>query len=124
MLAPLSRRWSAVALALVLATACGGDSTTAPSVPSDPATETYAAALGVNISQMDKKSADLYTKDLVVGTGTEATNGRLLRVTYTGWLVNGTQFDSNVNKATLPFTLGIREVIPGWDQGVLGMKIG
>ncbi len=121
---PFTRRWSAVALALVLSTACGGDSTTAPSAPSDPATETYAASLGVNISQMTKMSADLYIQDLVVGTGTEATNGRLLRMTYTGWLVNGTQFQTNVGGTPLPFTLGAHDVMPGWEQGVLGMKIG
>ena len=114
---------SFAALALVLASACG-DSTTAPTTPSDPATETFAASLGVNLAQMTRRSADLYIQDITVGTGTEATNNRLLRVTYTGWLVNGTQFDSNVGRATFPFILGQREVIAGWDQGVAGMRVG
>src|SRR5262245_17945865 len=95
----LARRAS-LALALVVsAAACGSDSPAAPSEPSDPATETFAASLGVNISQMTRKSADLYIQDLVVGTGAEvATFGRIVRVTYTGWLANGTQFDTNVGK--------------------------
>jgi FKBP-type peptidyl-prolyl cis-trans isomerase len=122
--ARLARRAYA-SLALVLfAAACGGDSPTAPSEPSDPATETFAASLGVNLSQMTRKSADLYLQDMVVGTGTEATTGRLVRVTYTGWLKNGTQFDSNVGKALLPLTLGNHEVITGWEQGIVGMRVG
>jgi len=124
----LARRASVALALLVSAAACGGDSPAAPSEPSDPATETYAAALGVNISQMTKKSADLYIQDLVMGTGTEvATTGRLIRVTYTGWLVNGTQFHSNVGKPTLTFTLGGSDpfnVIDGWDQGIAGMRVG
>jgi FKBP-type peptidyl-prolyl cis-trans isomerase FkpA len=120
----LARRASAALALLVSAAACGGDSTTAPNEPSDPATETFAASLGVNISQMTRKSADLYIQDLVVGTGTEAANGRLIRVTYTGWLKNGTQFDSNVGRATIPLTLGNHEVILGWDQGLGGMRVG
>ena len=45
-------------------------------------------------------------------------------MTYTGWLANGTQFDSNVGKTPLTFTLGVGQVIQGWDQGIVGMKIG
>ena len=121
---PASVTRSFAVLALVLASACGGDSTTAPTSPSDPATETFAASLGVNLAQMTRKSADLYIQDITVGTGTEATNNRLLRVTYTGWLVNGTRFDTNVGAPTFPFILGQRQVIAGWDQGVLGMRVG
>ena len=119
-----ARRASFALALLVSAAACGSDSPTAPSEPSDPATETFAASLNVNLSAMTKKSADLYIQDLVVGTGTEATSGRIIRVTYTGWLKNGTQFDSNVGKATFAFTLGNHDVINGWDQGIVGMRIG
>lgn len=121
---PFHFRQSAAALALTLAAACGSDATSVRTTPSDPATDTFAASLGVNLAQMTRKSADLYIQDLVVGTGTEATNGRLLRVTYTGWLANGTKFDSNVGAATFPFTLAAREVIDGWDQGFANMKVG
>lgn len=69
--------------------------------------------------------------DLAVGTGIEAIAGDTLTVAYTGWLYDetkpenkGTQFDQAV--ATTPFTfqLGKGIVIPGWDQGVVGMRVG
>jgi FKBP-type peptidyl-prolyl cis-trans isomerase FkpA len=65
--------------------------------------------------------------DLRVGTGAEATAGRRATVNYTGWLYatgaadnKGQQFDSNA----LAFTVGNREVIAGFDQGVTGMRVG
>lgn len=74
----------------------------------------------------------LQVTDVVVGTGTEATNGRSVTVHYTGWLYNetaanhhGTKFDSSRDRnQPYTFTLGIGQVIKGWDQGVLGMKVG
>jgi FKBP-type peptidyl-prolyl cis-trans isomerase len=68
---------------------------------------------------------------MVVGTGTEATNGRRLSVFYTGWIFDpaqpeskGRQFETNVGATAFPFTLGIGQVIRGWDQGLFGMRIG
>lgn len=109
--------------AAALLSACGTDST-APNIPSNPAVETYAASLGVNIAAMTRKTDNLYVQDLVVGTGAEAIAGRVIRVTYTGWLVNGSRFDTNVGGTAFSFTLGAGQVIPGWDQGVVGMKVG
>jgi FKBP-type peptidyl-prolyl cis-trans isomerase len=66
--------------------------------------------------------------DLRVGTGTAASNGRSLTVSYTGWLYDparpdskGTQFDTG---ASFPFVLGAGSVIRGWDLGVVGMRVG
>ncbi len=66
--------------------------------------------------------------DLLAGTGTTASNGRLLTVAYTGWIYDpartdgkGTQFDSGTS---LQFTLGNGGVIRGWDLGVVGMRVG
>ncbi len=109
--------------AAALLSACGTDST-APNIPSNPAVETYVASLGVNIAAMTKKSDNLYVQDLVVGAGAEAIAGREIRVTYTGWLINGSRFDTNVGRNAFSFTLGVGQVIPGWDQGVAGMKVG
>lgn len=124
-LAPARR---ALTLALVmLAAACANNdpaSSPPPGPPSDPAGELYATSLGVNIAEMTKLSPDLYIKDITVGTGDVATKGRILRVTYTGWLVDGTQFDSNVGKSPLVFTLGTNAVIEGWNQGLEGMRLG
>ena len=74
----------------------------------------------------------LQITDVKVGTGTEATNGRSVTVHYTGWLYSetaanhhGSQFDSSVSRGVpYTFTLGAGQVIKGWDQGVLGMKVG
>ena len=109
--------------AAALLSACGTDST-APNIPSNPAVETYAASLGVNIANMTKKNDNLFVQDLVVGTGAEAIAGRTIRVTYSGFLINGKPFDSNVGGAAFSFTLGAGMVISGWDLGVVGMKVG
>ncbi len=109
--------------ALGLAAGCS-DVTSSSGTPSDPATETYAPALGVTISSMTKKSANLYYLDLTVGTGAEAVVGRSVSAVYTGWLVNGSKFDSNVGGSLFAFVLGAGQVITGWDQGIVGMKVG
>lgn len=67
----------------------------------------------------------LKIEDLVEGTGKEAQNRQHVQVHYTGWLTDGTKFDSSVDRnQTFSFQLGARQVIAGWDQGVLGMKEG
>ena len=115
-------RLTSMALPLLLA-ACGSDSA-GNSTPSNPATESYASSLGVNISTMTKKSDNLYYLDVVVGTGAEAVVGRSLSVVYSGYLVNASKFDSNVGGNLLAFVLGAGNVIVGWDQGIVGMKVG
>ena len=67
---------------------------------------------------------ELVIKDAKVGTGTEAQAGNLIAVDYTGWLRDGTKFDSSVGGDPLQITLGAGEVIEGWDQGLVGMKVG
>jgi FKBP-type peptidyl-prolyl cis-trans isomerase FkpA len=62
--------------------------------------------------------------DLKVGEGAEAVKGKTAVVHYTGWLDNGTKFDSSVGKAPFTFPLGGGRVIKGWDEGVAGMKVG
>jgi FKBP-type peptidyl-prolyl cis-trans isomerase len=59
------------------------------------------------------------------GTGPVAKAGDTVRVHYTGWLTNGTKFDSSVDRGDpLEFKLGAGMVIKGWDEGVTGMKVG
>ena len=68
---------------------------------------------------------DLKIVDVKVGTGAEAKSGELVRVHYTGWLEDGTKFDSSVDrKEPFEFPLGAGYVIQGWDRGVAGMKVG
>jgi len=66
----------------------------------------------------------LVIKDLKVGKGAKAATGDSVTVNYTGWLTDGTQFDSSIGRAPFDFTLGAHMVIPGWDTGVVGMKVG
>jgi FKBP-type peptidyl-prolyl cis-trans isomerase FkpA len=111
----MSRFSAAVTLVIVMSTlaaACGGDSGTSPS---------------------STASAPYSQTDLRVGTGAEATTGRAATVNYTGWLYDagraenkGAQFDSSLSAGRQPFvfTLGAGQVIRGWDQGVVGMRVG
>ncbi len=63
--------------------------------------------------------------DIVVGDGPEARTGQKVSVHYTGWLKNGTKFDSSVDRGQpFVFDLGKGNVIKGWDLGVAGMKVG
>lgn len=63
--------------------------------------------------------------DLQEGTGDEAQAGKTVEVHYTGWLENGTKFDSSKDRnQAFRFPLGAGHVIRGWDEGVAGMKVG
>jgi len=67
----------------------------------------------------------LIYEDVVVGTGATATAGHTVVVNYTGWLTNGTKFDSSKDRnEPFEFRLGAGQVIRGWDEGVAGMKEG
>lgn len=75
--------------------------------------------------ELSKAVTDLRIEDLTIGTGTEAVPGRTVRVHYTGTLMDGTKFDSSRDRnEPFEFTLGRGEVIPGWDEGIKGMKVG
>jgi FKBP-type peptidyl-prolyl cis-trans isomerase len=63
--------------------------------------------------------------DLKVGAGAEAKAGDAVQVHYTGWLLDGTKFDSSHDrKVPFRFKLGAEQVIKGWDEGVAGMRVG
>jgi len=68
----------------------------------------------------------LIIEDLTLGSGTEAKGpGQFVTVHYTGWLEDGTEFDSSRRRdEPFGFPLGVGYVIPGWDQGVPGMRVG
>lgn len=66
----------------------------------------------------------LQSTDLTKGSGVAAKTGDVVTVEYTGKLKSGKQFDSSVGKAPLAFRLGAETVIKGWDQGIVGMKVG
>lgn len=67
----------------------------------------------------------LQIKDEVIGTGAEAVARKVITVHYVGTLANGQKFDSSVDRGQpFEFTLGVGQVIAGWDQGFAGMKVG
>ena len=78
-------------------------------------------------SKEDKvMDGELIKEDIFVGEGTEAVKHSIVTVNYTGWLEDGSKFDSSLNPGREPFrfTVGAGQVIQGWDQGIPGMKIG
>lgn len=106
--------------AAALAGCAGGPVPTTSATPtaaSQPTPTPVAAAPGV--------LGTLQVTDNVLGTGAEAVSGKTVTVDYVGRLLTGRQFDSSYDRGQ-PFTfkLGAGQVIPGWDQGVVGMKVG
>ena len=67
----------------------------------------------------------LMIEDLLVGDGATAASGQTVSVHYTGWLTDGSKFDSSLDRnQPFQFSLGRGQVIKGWDEGVEGMQIG
>jgi len=90
--------------------------------PEEP-TSTFKPAEG---TPLPPGPTSLEKEDLTVGTGAEAKDGDTVHVQYTGTLTNGKKFDSSYDHGGDPFkvTIGQGEVIKGWDEGLLGMKVG
>ena len=72
------------------------------------------------------ETGELIIEDLKVGQGDPVEKYDIVTVNYTGWLKDGTKFDSSLNPGRNPFrfTVGAGQVIKGWDEGIPGMKIG
>lgn len=82
-----------------------------------------AVDLKLNNQKMNKQGVEI--EILKEGTGAIAQKGDMVSVHYVGVLENGTKFDSSVDRGTpFEFSLGAGRVIPGWDIGVEGMKVG
>ena len=63
--------------------------------------------------------------DTIIGEGASPTSGQTVSVHYTGRLTNGTKFDSSVDRGRpFEFKIGVGQVIKGWDEGVMSMKVG
>jgi len=103
-------RLAVLLLAALVAASCGND----------PTTPDFDASLGIDLSAMTHTASGLYYQDLVVGTGATAIVGDSAAVGYSGWLSNGTLFDAG----SFDFTVGVGRVVPGFDEGVLGMRVG
>lgn len=131
----------ALSLALLLAACGGGDGGDASTerartqsgfppldtaaVTGEPDQLTYAPELDVNLDSMHRAESGLYSRVLEKGTGSTASPGDTVVVHYTGWLPNGRRFDGSRERgepATFPLSQG--GLIPGWLQGVSGMREG
>lgn len=105
---------AAVTAILALA-ACGDD-------PFQVIEETeFAASLGVDLAEMEMLPSGVYIQDIEVGDGEALVYGATMTITYTGWLADGTEFDSSTFTDVL---LEDQGVIPGFGQGLLGMQPG
>lgn len=117
----------ALGLGLLLGCADAGSAEKKTNNKSEPAA---AADKAPPFTPLDEKklkttASGLKIEDVKVGDGDEATAGSVVEVDYTGWLEDGTKFDSSIDRGR-PFTLtlGAGQVIKGWDEGVAGMKAG
>jgi len=123
------RRLAAVLLLPIAFTACleGTDTSTNP-FPNVPIEQTtFAAGLNVDLAQSTKTASGLYYRDIPVGTGATATATSKISVYYSAYFANGQKFDEIVSPSTpLVRTLGLTppELIKGWEEGIVGMKVG
>jgi FKBP-type peptidyl-prolyl cis-trans isomerase len=108
-------------LALIAAAGCALADSTQPSIPSQ---ETFAPSLDIDLSTYTQVIPDLYYKDIVVGTGPVVARNKIITGYYTGWLKDGTQFGTNVGGDSLRAPLNDSNFIPGWVEGLPGMKVG
>ena len=108
-----------------LLVACSEAPPPRPAVSGNPQELTFAPALNVKLDSTELRPSGLYVHDVVVGTGPVCDSMATAEVHYTGWLADGTKFDSSRDHGeTFRFTVGIGQVIPAWDEGVRGMKVG
>ncbi len=105
--------------------ATSSSSTPAVAAASDDATPTPAAKHSKAGHKIITTPSGLQYQVLKVGHGAFAIAGQMVTVHYTGWLTDGTKFDSSVDRGQpFQFTLGAGQVIKGWDEGVAGMRVG
>jgi peptidylprolyl isomerase len=113
------------ALAAALLCACGENAPDQSNLSPDRRVATrYAAELRVDLLAMESRPTGLYTQDVVIGDGIRADSGDVATVHYTGWLPSGVEFDTSRDGNPLEVALGYGRVIAGWDQGVVGMRVG
>lgn len=83
-----------------------------------------AVEQGLSANAVGSVSGQLLVQDELEGTGEPATIGSVITVHYTGLFQDGQSFDSSIGGQPYQFVLGSGAVIPGWDQGLQGMKVG
>lgn len=116
-------RFAAIAL-VAASTAClATDNIAGDAIPIE--STNFASTLGVNLAASTKTPNGAYYRDITVGTGATIASGQTIAVRYSGWLANGTLFDSNTSAVNpLTFKFGVGQVIPGFDEALVGIKVG
>jgi FKBP-type peptidyl-prolyl cis-trans isomerase len=104
--------WIAACALVLSAAACSTDTTSVSGGPPALVGDTVTLASGLRYI------------DATVGAGATAHAGQSAAVHYSGWLTNGTLFDTSLNGSPYVFTIGAGSVIQGWDQGIPGMRVG
>ena len=119
-----------IAAALVLAVFGGeGDGGAEPAVQASPTAQPTPTAVDTGPPAVSGEptvtATGLKFIDIAAGSGETPTPGQTIVVDYTGWLSDGTKFDSSVDRGTpFEFVLGAGGVIAGWDEGLATMKVG
>lgn len=122
-------RLALLTLAALITTGCSMDrfrSERADRMPVAGAPEQlrYASDLQVDLAAMTRTGSGLYYRDLVPGSGEAVRAGDRVRVAYRGWLANGQLFDQSGPGQPYALVLGAHQVIPGWEEGLTGMRAG
>ena len=111
--------------ALVLAACLAPAAAFVAACTADQATTPTADAKATTGTLKTTTKGGTVVEDVKVGTGAEAKNGRTVKVHYKGTLKDGTKFDSSYDRGEpIELVLGAGMVIPGWEEGLLGMKVG
>ena len=112
-------------LILCLLAACGPkEPVVISNTPASIAEATFADSLDIEIEKFDTNAAGLYWRDLTVGDGAVVQAGQVVSVNYDGRFPDGSPFDASDPGDPIQFPIGVRRVIDGWDQGLVGMKVG
>lgn len=123
-------RTALAALAIFFLAACSSETTvdseplTVPGSTSSIEETVFSPDLQVDLDASQRTETGLYWREITAGTGEIVTAGQVVDVYYEGWLSDGTRFDGKTTGDPVSFPIGIRQVIDGWDQGVVGMNIG
>jgi len=120
-------RFLITALLPLAFTACleGSEPVTYPYTPIEQTT--FASSLNVNLAASTKTASGLYYRDITVGTGATAANNSTVSVYYTGYRTDGSIFDPGVASPSTPYgpiALATAGLIPGFIEGIVGMKVG
>jgi len=106
-----------IALALAACASAGGPE-------ADPTALTYAPVTEVDFDRMERTTSGLWIEEIAEGVGRVAARGNRIRIHYIGYLADGTVVDSSLGGESYQFELGSADVIRGWNQGIVGMKVG